>query len=76
MTDAWNYIKKKPTKNKMTISSRQFDGAGKSGSYMTIISEDSSMVEESLGSFQFYREWEIQSVKPRQLVGNCQKFTH
>ena len=28
-------------------------------SYLTIISEDSSMVEESLGSFQLYRDWEI-----------------
>ena len=28
-------------------------------SYLTIISEDSSMVEESPGSFQLYRDWEI-----------------
>ena len=35
-------------------------------SYLTITSEDSSMLEESPGSFQLYRDWEIQSVKPLQ----------
>ena len=40
-------------------------------SHLTITSEDSSMMEESAGSFQSYRDREIPSVKPLQLVGNC-----
>ena len=37
----------------------------------TVTLEDSSMVEESLGSFQLYRDRKIPSVKPPQTLWNC-----
>ena len=41
-------------------------------SLQNMTSEDSSMVEESPGSFQLYTDWKMSSMKPPQPGRNCQ----